>query len=188
MLFCVPFWSNVNCWLFLCSSVLSCFCLPCEPWEDFVVLISLVTDTARPPSKRRKRKSSAGNNSTSGNVNSRDAVPPSGKQKRSPGPQGFNIASSVPGVGTTPPQQYGWLFLIHLQLLLVPLLLPPSPPQPPPPPLFVSAAWLTSYIHSHSISGRNQSPDGLSANNKDPSYVNFFLFLIFKFFLFNYSL
>ncbi|XP_029644689.1 LIM domain-binding protein 2 isoform X6 [Octopus sinensis] len=56
-----------------------------------------VTDTARPPSKRRKRKSSAGNNSTSGNVNSRDAVPPSGKQKRSPGPQGFNIASTAPG-------------------------------------------------------------------------------------------
>ncbi|CAI9732868.1 Hypothetical predicted protein [Octopus vulgaris] len=54
-------------------------------------------DTARPPSKRRKRKSSAGNNSTSGNVNSRDAVPPSGKQKRSPGPQGFNIASTAPG-------------------------------------------------------------------------------------------
>ncbi|CAI9732870.1 Hypothetical predicted protein [Octopus vulgaris] len=61
-------------------------------------------DTARPPSKRRKRKSSAGNNSTSGNVNSRDAVPPSGKQKRSPGPQGFNIASTAPGVGT---QKFG---------------------------------------------------------------------------------
>ncbi|XP_052250882.1 LIM domain-binding protein 2-like isoform X3 [Dreissena polymorpha] len=47
-------------------------------------------NTTRQPGKRRKRKSSTG---SAANVNS--AVPPSGKQKRSPGPQGIN--SSVPG-------------------------------------------------------------------------------------------
>jgi hypothetical protein len=53
-------------------------------------------ESARPPSKRRKRKGSAGNNAGAGNLNNRDA-PPSGKQKRSPGPQGFNLGSTVPG-------------------------------------------------------------------------------------------
>ncbi|KAH3707348.1 hypothetical protein DPMN_066750 [Dreissena polymorpha] len=54
--------------------------LSCSPQDD----------TTRQPGKRRKRKSSTG---SAANVNS--AVPPSGKQKRSPGPQGIN--SSVPG-------------------------------------------------------------------------------------------
>lgn len=52
-------------------------------------------ESTRPPSKRRKRKASSSNNSNTGN-NNRD-VPPSGKQKRSPGPQGFTLGSSVPG-------------------------------------------------------------------------------------------
>ncbi|KAK6178025.1 LIM domain-binding protein 2 isoform X3 [Patella vulgata] len=50
-------------------------------------------EATRPPSKRRKRKASTGNNS---NSNSRDGAP-TGKQKRSPGPPGFNISTSVPG-------------------------------------------------------------------------------------------
>ncbi|XP_025093364.1 LIM domain-binding protein 2-like isoform X3 [Pomacea canaliculata] len=53
-------------------------------------------ESTRPPSKRRKRKASTSNNSNTGNANNRD-VPPSGKQKRSPGPPGFSIGSSVPG-------------------------------------------------------------------------------------------
>ncbi|CAG5115412.1 unnamed protein product [Candidula unifasciata] len=53
-------------------------------------------ESARPQSKRRKRKGSTSNNANAGNMNSRDA-PPSGKQKRSPGPQGFNLGSTVPG-------------------------------------------------------------------------------------------
>ncbi|WAR21408.1 LDB2-like protein [Mya arenaria] len=47
-------------------------------------------DTTRQPGKRRKRKSSTG---SAANVN--NAVPPSGKQKRSPGPPGIN--TSMPG-------------------------------------------------------------------------------------------
>jgi len=53
-------------------------------------------ESSRPPSKRRKRKGSASTNAGSANINNRDA-PPSGKQKRSPGPQGFNLGSTVPG-------------------------------------------------------------------------------------------
>lgn len=49
-------------------------------------------DTTRQPGKRRKRKSSTGNASNVANSNS---IPPTGKQKRSPGPQG--IGTSVPG-------------------------------------------------------------------------------------------
>ena len=77
-----------------------------------------VAESARPPSKRRKRKGSASNNSGVGNNNSRD-VPPSGKQKRSPGPHGFNIGSSMPGVNLT-------------TNLISPCALPfsPFPPQP----------------------------------------------------------
>ncbi|KAI8789039.1 LIM domain-binding protein 2 isoform X4 [Biomphalaria glabrata] len=52
-------------------------------------------ESARPPSKRRKRKGSASNNAGAGNMNNN--APPSGKQKRSPGPQGFNLGSTVPG-------------------------------------------------------------------------------------------
>ena len=79
----------------------------CPSWSapvstcTVVMMISLFpcTESARPPSKRRKRKASSSNNSGAGSNNSRD-VPPSGKQKRSPGPHGFNIGSSVPGVKT----------------------------------------------------------------------------------------
>ena len=79
----------------------------CPSWSapvstcTVVMEISLFpcTESARPPSKRRKRKASSSNNSGAGSNNSRD-VPPSGKQKRSPGPHGFNIGSSVPGVKT----------------------------------------------------------------------------------------
>ena len=60
------------------------------------IQISL-SESSRPPSKRRKRKGSASTNAGSANINNRDA-PPSGKQKRSPGPQGFNLGSTVPGV------------------------------------------------------------------------------------------
>ena len=63
-----------------------------QKWQRMVAPVG--KDSARPPSKRRKRKAS--NSGNSGNSNSRD-VPPSGKQKRSPGPHGFNIGSTVPG-------------------------------------------------------------------------------------------
>lgn len=49
-------------------------------------------NTTRQPGKRRKRKSSTGNAS---NVANNNSIPPTGKQKRSPGPQG--IGTSVPG-------------------------------------------------------------------------------------------
>ncbi|KAK7109870.1 LIM domain-binding protein 2-like isoform X3 [Littorina saxatilis] len=64
-----------------------------QKWQRMVAPVG--KDSARPPSKRRKRKASSSNNSGPNN-NNRD-VPPSGKQKRSPGPHGFNIGSSVPG-------------------------------------------------------------------------------------------
>ena len=54
-----------------------------------------VSDTARQPGKRRKRKSSTGSATNAVNNNS---IPPTGKQKRSPGPQG--IGTSVPGVSS----------------------------------------------------------------------------------------
>ncbi|XP_076460536.1 LIM domain-binding protein 2-like isoform X2 [Babylonia areolata] len=65
-----------------------------QKWQRMVAPVG--KETTRPANKRRKRKGSAGNNSGVGNNNSRD-VPPSGKQKRSPGPHGFNIGASVPG-------------------------------------------------------------------------------------------
>lgn len=49
-------------------------------------------DTTRQPGKRRKRKSSTGSAS---NVANNSNIPPTGKQKRSPGPQG--IGTTVPG-------------------------------------------------------------------------------------------
>ncbi|XP_035826512.1 LIM domain-binding protein 2 isoform X3 [Aplysia californica] len=63
-----------------------------QKWQRMVA----PPESARPPSKRRKRKGSQSTNAGSGNINNRDA-PPSGKQKRSPGPQGFNLGSTVPG-------------------------------------------------------------------------------------------
>ncbi|XP_076437305.1 LIM domain-binding protein 2-like isoform X2 [Babylonia areolata] len=68
-----------------------------QKWQRMVAPVG--KESARPPSKRRKRKGSASNNSGAGN-NNRD-VPPSGKQKRSPGPHGFNLGSSVPGAEKT---------------------------------------------------------------------------------------
>lgn len=53
-----------------------------------------VPDPQRQTTKRRKRKTS-NNAGNTNNINSRDSGPPSSKQKRSPGPQGFN---PVPGV------------------------------------------------------------------------------------------
>ncbi|KAI0213300.1 LIM domain-binding protein 2 [Lamellibrachia satsuma] len=49
--------------------------------------------TTRQPNKRRKRKSASSTNSSVNNLNANN-TPPGGKQKRSPGPQGFN---PVPG-------------------------------------------------------------------------------------------
>ncbi|KAL8591606.1 LIM domain-binding protein 2 [Nucella lapillus] len=59
-----------------------------QKWQRMVAPVG--KESARPASKRRKRKSSAGNNSGGANT-------PSTKQKRSPGPQGFSLGSSLPG-------------------------------------------------------------------------------------------
>ncbi|KAL8609388.1 LIM domain-binding protein 2 [Nucella lapillus] len=64
-----------------------------QKWQRMVAPVG--KESARPANKRRKRKGSASNNSGVGN--NRGDAPPSGKQKRSPGPHGFNIGSSVPG-------------------------------------------------------------------------------------------
>ncbi|ESO82614.1 hypothetical protein LOTGIDRAFT_184392 [Lottia gigantea] len=61
-----------------------------QKWQRMVAPPGKGKRNVRPPSKRRKRKQSTGSNS---NSNSRDGAP-AGKQKRSPGPQGFNINTS----------------------------------------------------------------------------------------------
>ena len=86
------------CLFFLYTELISIsVCILYQLLKLFTQVISLCLESARPPSKRRKRKGSASTNAASGNMNNRDA-PPSGKQKRSPGPQGFNLGSTVPGV------------------------------------------------------------------------------------------
>ncbi|XP_041368381.1 LIM domain-binding protein 2-like isoform X2 [Gigantopelta aegis] len=58
-----------------------------QKWQRMVA----PPETTRPPNKRRKRKASAGSNA----LNSQEGR--GGKKNRSPGPQAFNIGSSVPG-------------------------------------------------------------------------------------------
>lgn len=60
-----------------------------QKWQRMVA----PPEANRQPSKRRKRKSSTSNNAAANSGNARDQ-PPGGKQKRSPGPQGFN---PIPG-------------------------------------------------------------------------------------------